>query len=380
MMSRQFSYASVALFICLSVGGCRKKEAVLQERLAVRPGVFLTNEVSRSYKDLKPDDVLVQVGRRVLTRQDFQELVAEKLDLQKKGSPQLKVKDLARLEQKVNQYVFANSLARAALLQEAETRGVEPTQEDLAEAENYVKQLCRQLKVRREEFAKRFAGGETAVAQRIHDEATLKAVLRHEFGELFTVSDADAASLKGELERRRQEAQATNNVVSAVMGQLQARLVSGELKLTDEQAAMQALMPSGVHFAGVVTCRVLDINLPQQSEAIAKLKPMEWSPVVELEESFDLYQLRSVTPHQDPDLVVYSFVKVSAARDIGWEVPDIAQIKGNIAKRRRTEKQAPWVRDLITKYGVLYPNGVELFKPAEEAQPSTASRPAAGKK
>jgi hypothetical protein len=105
------------------------------------------------------------------------------------------------------------------------------------------------------------------------------------------------------------------------------------------------------------------------------LKLKEWSPVVELEESFDLYQLIAAEHNPDPDRVVYIFFKITAPRDIGWEVPDVAQLKRNIAQSRRTEKQAPWVRELVKKFGVAYPNGVQLFAPPKAALAKPAAKP-----
>jgi len=77
----------------------------------------------------------------------------------------------------------------------------------------------------------------------------------------------------------------------------------------------------------------------------------------------------------DPDLAGYTFLKFSAPRDIGWEVPDIARLKQDIAQQRRKERQAPWVRDLMTRHGVLYPNGVQLFgdPQAAKAEPEGAT-------
>jgi hypothetical protein len=340
--------------------------------------------VVRFYKDLPPGGILVQVGSRTLTRSDFEERVTEGIDLQKSSVSQpLDQAIIDRLEQSARRYVFVNFMARAAMLEEAAARGVKPTENDLKDAETMINQISRRLRLKRADFVKRFAGGETAVTQRIRDEATLQAVIRDEFGSLFETTDKQAAALKAELERLRDEAVATNQFFSACLEQVRERLVSGALAVTNAPAAVQAGLPREVTFVGIVNCQAFNFEFPQARAAIEKLRPGEWSPVIALDETFEIYQLQGIEPNEDKDLVVYNFFKLSAPRDIGWEVPEIAQLKQNIARDRRKEKQGPWASELMTKAGVLYPNGVQLFgqaqKPAAQTAPGVLSKqPAAG--
>ncbi|MBM4163838.1 MAG: hypothetical protein FJ222_05300 [Lentisphaerae bacterium] len=386
MMTKATARTLAAVALVSGAVGCGRKEGVPEkQQLSLTPGVHLTNTVVRSYKDLQPGDVLVQVGSHALTRSALQERVQEWMDLQKTGATARDPAGEARLEQAANQYVFANFMARAAMLNEAARRRVAPDAADLQAAEDYINQICKRLRVKRAAFAQRFEGGEAAITQRIRDEATLKAVLRDEFGSLFNVSDEDAANLKRDLERLRDRAQATNRVFAACLAQVRERLVSGELQVTDDQESLQAALPEDVTFEGINTLQAFDFDFPQTREALARLKPGEWSPLVEVDEAFEIYQLRAVETNADPDLTVYTFVKFSVLRDIGWEVPDIEQLKKDIARRRRNERQAPWVRDLMTKHGVLYPNGVQLFAQAQKpaAQPAPGmlmKQPAAGVK
>ena len=384
-MMKRLMCAIAVCAISVGVAGCGDQErAPVVPALTLRPGVHQTNAVTRSYRDLQMDDVLVQVGRRTLTRIDFDERVSEWIDLQKSNVSQpLEPATLNRLEQSGRNYVFRNYMARAAMLEEAQARGVEPTENDLKDAGTMINQISRRLRLKRADFAKRFAGGEAAVTQRIRDEATLQAVIRDEFGSLFETTDNQAAALKAELERLRDEAVATNIFFSACLEQVRERLISREWAVPSDPAAVQAELPQGVTFGGIVSSQAFNFDFSQAREAIEKLQPGEWSPVIALDETFDLYQLQGIEPDADKDLVVYTFSKFSAPRDIGWEVPDIEQLKKNIARERRTEKQAPWVRDLITKAGVLYPNGVQLFGQAEKPAAQTASgvlikQPAAG--
>jgi hypothetical protein len=373
-MMKMIVHVVTAGAISLGLFGCGRKPAAPSEQaLTLRPGAHQTNNVVRFYKDLPPDGLLVQVGRRTLTRSDFDERVSEWIDLQKSNVSQpLEPATLNRLEQSGRNYVFRNYMARAAMLEEAQARGVEPTENDLKDAGTMINQISRRLRLKRADFAKRFAGGEAAVTQRIRDEATLQAVIRDEFGSLFETTDKQAAALKAELERLRDEAVATNQFFSACLEQVRERLVSGALAVTNAPAAVQAGLPREVTFVGIVNCQAFNFDFPQARAAIEKLQPGEWSPVIALDETFDLYQLQGIEPDADKDLVVYTFSKFSAPRDIGWEVPDIEQLKKNIARERRTEKQAPWVRDLITKAGVLYPNGVQLFGQAQKPAAQTA--------
>ena len=363
-----FMYAALAVLLGLGVAGCGKSGPTTHSGpLTLKPGVFQTNEVVRSYKDLLPEGVLVQVGTHRLTRTDFEEAVGERLALYRKTGPRLSEQDEKGQEREALDFVFANFMARAAMLTEAEKRGITHTEADLKDAENYINQLCGRLRVKRAAFANRFPGGEADVARRIREEAMLKALLREQFGPLFNVSDADAQGLKAELERLRDQVQVTNKVLRAALSRVREQVVSGDLKVTDDRASMQAAMPKGVVFDGVVSSSAFDLSFPETRQALTVLKPGEWSPVVDLDESFELYQLRSVEPNEDKDLTVYTFVKISIPRELGWYVPEIAQLKRDLANNRRKERQAPWVRELMTKAGVLYPNGVQLFGPSSES-------------
>ncbi len=354
--------------------GCRRKGGGPQPpELTLRPGVHQTNDVVRFYKDLPPDGVLVQVGNKVLTRTAFQESVAERLDIQRRSTPKMEKADEEGLERSANHFIFANFMARAAMLEEAKARGVTPNEDDLKAAEMMISDIARHLMVTREDLAKRYAGGETAISQRIREEAMLLAVMRDEFGSFFEISDAAAKSLQAELERLRDEAEATNQVFAARLGLVRERLVSGELLATDDKPAVQAALPEGVTFAGVVSTEAFNIDFPQTREALAKLKLGEWSPVVEVEETFEVYQLRDVVGHVDPDMAVYSFLKFSVPRDTGWEVPDLEQLRRDILRSRRKEKQVPWVQGLITKAGVLYPNGIRLFGQSKTVEEKSAT-------
>lgn len=356
--------STVALFGLVSAGCWKEGPVSPGGTLTLRPGVYQTNDVVRSYRDLAPEGVLVQVGARKLTRCGFETAVGEWRVMYQKTGPRLSEQDERQFELEAFNFVFANFMARAAMLMEAEARGIKPTETDLKDAEKYIDQLCGRLRVKRAVFAKRFPGGEADVDRRMKEEATLKALLRAEFGPLFDVTDADALALKSELERRRDQAEATNKVARAVLNHVREQVVSGALKLADNPAVVQAAMPAGVTFEGVVSCRAFDFDAPQSRQALAALKPDEWSPVIELDESYELYQLRSVAANEDKDLMVYTFAKITIPRELAWYVPDINQLKKDIANNRRKMKQAPWVRDLITKAGVLYPNGIQLFGPS----------------
>jgi hypothetical protein len=373
--------------ISLGLFGCgRKLAAPVEQTLTLRPGVHQTNNVVRFYKDLPPDGALVQVGTRTLTRSDFEERVAEWVDLQKVGASKPLDKEAEeRLEQSGRRFVFMNYMARAAMLEEAVLRGIKPSEGDLNDAETFITQMARRMRLKRADFAKRTTGGEAAVAQRIREEATLKALIRSEFGTSLDATAEDAEKLKTALIRLRDEAVATNQVFSARLAQVRERLISGEATVSDDKAAVQAQLPPDLTFDGVMTCQAFNIDYPQSREALSQLKQGEWSSVVALDETFEIYQLRTVESNDDKDLVVYTFVQFSAPRDSGWEVPDVGQLKSDISRRRRQEKQTPWGLALITKAGVLYPNGIQLFgqaqKPAAQTAPNVLmKKPTAGVK
>ena len=368
---------NVALVALLSVAltSCRKAEAPVPEfasPLTLEPGVFKTNDVVRFYKELPPDAALVQVGSRTLTHADFQRLVDEKLAPYQKPGPRQKPTENERRERSACDYVFANFMARAAMMVEAEARGITPTAADMADAEKYLDTLCRRLRVTRDAFAIRFASGQEAVARRVREEATLKALLRDEFDDALEVSDAQAEAFQAELLRLAAETDATNHVFVARLETLRAHLLSDEITATNNCQSVTNGLPEGVLFTDEESYSGFEINLQQQHMALDKLTPGEWSEVVPLEDSFDLYGLRAITRDDDPGQTEYTFMTFSIQREDAWEIPEINTLKRDIAKGLRRERQVPWVRDLIRKAGLVYPNGIHLF--ADPSQPVAARR------
>lgn len=367
--------------LCLGMAGCRKADNPVQPRqgasLTLRPGVYQTNDVVRFYKTLPPDGVLVQVGSRKLTNAEFQSLVDERLGPNRKYGPRQDTKQTERMELEAMKYVFANYMTRAAMLEEAELRGIKPSADDLKDAEQYIHAVCLRLRIKREDYGVNFAGGPGALERRVRDEATLKALMRAEFGKAFEVSDREAASLKNELERLRAETETTNRIFAARLETLRARLASGEVKVSDDDAkTLKGGLPEGVEYNGVESRAAFEINHPRQLAALSRLKPGEVSEAVELEDTFDLYRLLAVKTAAEDEQTEYTFISFSVPREAGWEIPGIEQLKRDISLRKRREKQVPWARELIRKAGVLYPNGVQLFGDPSKAKDPRARSPA----
>ncbi len=380
MRNKIFFALCLLALTCLLTTGCRKRATVAPQAAdgapKLEPGVFKTNEVSRYYKTLPPDGVLVQVGKRALTHAEFQSLVDERVDPHLKTGPRQDTAEVERKEIEAMNYVFANFMTRAAMLEEAESRGVAPSADDLKAADQYINAVCRRLRVTREEYAARFAGGQDALDRRIREEATLKALMRAEFGDAFEVSDREAGALKAELERLQAETEATNRIFVARLEALRARLASGEVKVSDDEAkTLTGGLPEGVEFSGVENRTAFEINHPRQRAALSGLKPGELSQVVELENTFDLYRLLNVKTAAEAEQTEYTFLTFSVPREAGWEIPDIARLKRDIAMRKRRERQVPWARGLVKKAGVLYPNGIRLFGDPDAAKTPHAQPP-----
>lgn len=377
------SIVGVALLIGVTCG-CRRPGLESRDtRLVLRPGVYQTNNVVRSYLDLTPEGVLVQVGSHTLTRKEFELRSSERIALDKKMTSAPKKEQESRIEQAARHFVFKNFMARAAMLDEAASRGIQPLESDIAGAWKYVDEVCKRLRMDRATYGTRFYDNDEALICRIREEATLQALLRSQFGDMFIVSDEDALKLKTTIEELQTATVATNASFLSRLEQTRNRLVAGEIVLSKDAAERHPELPEDVQYNGVVSSQVMFLDSPEISRVMAKLKIGEWSPVVQLDESFEIYQLLEINSNLDPDLTTYRFKKVSAPRDMGWEIPEIEQIKRDLSRKRRNEKQTPWGLALITKAGVLYPNGVQLFgqaqKPAAQTAPGALmKRPAAG--
>jgi hypothetical protein len=329
--------------------------------MALQPGVFQTNQINLSYLDLPPEGVLVQVGARRVTRAVFDELVEEWLRLNQQNRRSKKNADESRMRWQAVSYIFNNLMARAALLQEADARGITPGTNHLASAERHMQVMAEKMGGR-DVWAKKANGGEAAIAKRMREEAVIKALVDAEFGNTLIVKESEANALREELLAKGAASDATNKFFYTTMTNLRERIVSGKLgSVTSEWKTVRALLPDGVSSSGAETQKAIHLG-EEKVVLLTGLTLGECSAVFEEDTYFKFLMLCDKTIDQEtPILSSFTFIEFRAPLDPGWDIPSLKVLRLNLANERLAEKMEPWVRDLIRKAGVVYPNGVHLF-------------------
>jgi ribosomal protein L10 len=358
------------LAVLTVVCGCGKQGVSADKALV--PGSVVTNPVVRGYWELKDTDVLVQVGRQALTKAALEASVQESMDLYEASSrgrsaraiPQMSNPEFQR--QKLRAPLFSRYIVQTALAQEAVAQRVEPTEEDLKKADVTVNRLCKSMSMSRDDYAARLPGGKAELEQRMKDHANTMALKRKQFGDnAFAVSDEDAMRLREALKEVQAKALASNQVVRAAMESAKKILETcknvAQATTSNAVAEIQAKLPEGVTFHGLVMARKDDLDGDEAAMELGRLMPGVWSSVVQMGERFELYYLHKVDLSQGADNVTYMFACATAPCAEEWPLPELSSIKGDIMRRKIREKNDPWIQEVLKKQGVLFPNGVAFM-------------------
>lgn len=346
--------------------GCERRsvEAQAVDKNPAKQGQVMTNRVGSVLKDLRPDDCMVQVDDRCLTKWRFEELYGEEIALNKHLEKSLTKEQWEQFCRKTAYNTVNVFVVRETMLQEARRQKIEPQAEDLKSAERFIDEICARLKLGREKYAERFKRGMEEVNTRIREEAVLKALLRKQFVGKLEASLDEAKTLHDELVKENRAASETNSIRLTAMRNIHDQAVAGILTVPDGEItkANFHLPPGGI----VERLPDLDIDKLEESDlkaALLKLKPGQWTSVLDLEESFDLYRLE--TQHRVEGATKYGFLRISVEKDLGYDVPEVDKLRADIAERKRNALQVPWIKEIASKIALCYPNGVTWFDQAE---------------
>ncbi|HNX33080.1 MAG TPA: hypothetical protein PKM57_00530 [Kiritimatiellia bacterium] len=351
-------FAAVAGVLgAMVLAGCAEHA---HERLA--PGEVYTNQVSAAFADLRPDDVLVKINAHALTKAGLDERIADDLAVSQAVNADFFAKASAELERyklQLRARCLNRFLVHAVVLDEARRRKVQPAADDLKAANEMIEKICTLRKITRQAYVETFAEKEKAVARRMTDEATMRALFRAQFGDKLLASDKEALDLQNEIKEGNKGAEQTNALVKASLEQLAEKLrATAGGKPSDLLPEITRQLPAGMVAEKVEKRLEKEFTDAEVTEALAGLPVLQWSPVVELEETFDLYFIADRQKDDEAKQYRYDLIRVYAKRDLGFVEPSLEELKNDIARRKREALQAPWVLELLKKARVSYPKGV----------------------
>lgn len=340
-----FRFLPLALLFLL--GGCKREQPAAEVGTPGLPGQVLTNQVSRVFSDLGERDVLVRVDDAVLTKADFTAEVEGQLAFQRAARHDMTDQQVEYLRNQIKKYVLAWFVNRQAMLAEARRMNVVAEEADTLAAEKGVSEICRVRGITRDAYA-RENGGEDRVAARVAEEALLLALTREAFkDDPLDISQADAETILGNIRRDNAFIAETNAVRRAALEAVALRISAGMQTFDPINGVASPSLPEPMTVELVEKTEAFGLD-EAAVEVLNSLNIGEWSPLLEQEESFDLF-LNSAGNTR---------VRVSMPKELGYREPKIAEIQRDVGNARREVFQRPWLSGLIRKTTIYYPNGV----------------------
>ena len=373
MASRITSYLLIVCAAFLLIFGCSKsssEQPESKEGLAVSsenrvftesvPGLIITNQVCSSWADLPSEASLVIIGTNHYTKAD--------LDTQLQGFlAQMKrdIKDPYEAEKRIQdaQYSFRNSLIakfvnETVFLLEAEEQGLTPLADDLAMAWGGVSNVCLRLGLSYEAFVTSFPGGRAALERGIYMNCVTKRLFDLHYASQLAVSEAEVDKLHADLVRLNQESEATNRIYKAEVESFRQKISVEPIEFGDDEEENARLLPEGYSVELFKSKPPSGFEDEEVIPGILRgLSTNQWSSVVELEDSFDLYYVTEIIPRTVQQPTLYTGIRISREKDHGYLVPDKAQLMKDERQRKNMDLIPAECERLSLKFGIVYPQG-----------------------
>ena len=355
-MKKQYVQALAGIVGVLCVVGCSDRS---HDRLAL--GEVYTNRVQVAFDALQPADILAKVNRRTLTKLDLDERVMDEFAIAVAANAEYFSKapqEVENYRKKMRSLCLNQFVVYSVVLEEADRRNIEPTPEDMQAASEMIDKICAVRKISRKEYVATFARKEVAVAERMRKEATMRALFREQFGPKLAVTDEEVTKLQEELKENNRFAEFTNTMFRTTLERLSEKLHEGADRLPDSLTAVTNPLPRGIFVECVEERLDREFDDPNTAMELAGLKLRQWSPIIDMEETLDLYYIIDRQKDADSNQTRYKFIRFYAKKDLGFLVPEFAELKNDIARRRREALQPPWIIELHKKVRISYPKGV----------------------
>ena len=347
------------------LSGCGERGPIVATKsspdMRAVPGVVVTNAlVDVEYSKLPGDAVMACVGDRLYLKGDLDHDMAEQLILVKKmaPSPAEAQKRISEMGPSLPWDMVSRFLSRSAFALEGERCGVVATDEDLTVARRSRAAFVKATGRTDEAYCAAYPGGKIQAERVLNDEALNRAVFRHLFTNSLEVTEKEIDEMLKDLTAQNEVSAATNRILKAKVQDYRRRLIAAKTVFSDNDERNQALVEPGyavdVFTNAPATIFSDEVAVPA---ALQKLNNGEWSEVFEGEETYDIYQRTGFLAKNFQAPALYSGVKVSLPRDLGFLVPDRARARADIRYFKNVGIVQPKTRELLKEFGVRYPNG-----------------------
>lgn len=341
---RMAARACGCLLAVLLASGCGRNWNTCK----AEPGKPLTNQVERLMQSLGPRDLVVRVNNHGLTRAQYDVWYAEACETQiPAGLPGPQERDK---REQLKMFTVANYITRAVLIDEAERRQIEATSNDVKMASNFVRQLQGLAKLTAPLYAQRWKDAGMDLGERQADEARLVALFRAQEAEVAPVTREEAEKMFHDLAEGNKASEVTNGIRRATL-QGHVNAVKAGLFIP-----APAKKEGEVYVDVALIADPADLPYDDNEEfinAIKRLKPDEWTAVLEMPETFECY-------HRMPG-DSNTWQRYSIDKDLGYQVMELDDLQKDMTKGRVRGERQKWIQGLVDKSAIVYPNGVSWF-------------------
>ncbi|MCQ2392807.1 MAG: hypothetical protein MJ249_00840 [Kiritimatiellae bacterium] len=369
-MSKILTVAILLLFVGIGCGQSNRQKA--DSAASVVPGQILTNATSEAYADLSANALLVAVGGSAYRKADLEAELVLMQALMRANSASAAEGEQQFKESVVSlrRVLFGDWVNRTTFFQEATARRIVPTQEDLAVSSRAITNLCQGLRTDLNGLAQIYPGGRGGLEARVRQEAVNRALFRVLFTNALEVTDAEVDELHARLVKLNGDSAVTNAARKAKLQQLRTQLIAQKVVFSDDEEKNAAKVPEGftvsVFESSPGTGFEDDEIVP---ERLRNTKVGDWTDVLELENTYDIYYVSNVVAKTAATPTLYTGVRVAVDRDHGYLVPEKNQLRVDIRRRRNEAVVVPVSDALQRKYGVFYGHGVKWMDNPRAAGP-----------
>lgn len=304
---------------------------------------------------------MVCVGNQCYTKAELDHDIKEVYTLIRRSAPDgaTAEKKIAEIAPKIAWDLVSNFMYSSVFGLEAEATGIVPNSEDINMAKMVKQQMAKRLGQEWDAYAAAWPGGADKCERAIFREARNKAYFRKEFSEKLKVTEEEMDRELEALKAANEECEATNRIYKAKVAEYRERLIASPPEFTNDDSENEALVEEGysVNVFENSPTSYFDDEI-EILAALQKLKPGEWSEIFDTDTTFDFYLLKEYHPKNFQSPALYSGVKISYPRDLGYLVPDRNRLRNDLRYIKNRQYVLPKAQELAEKFGVWYPNGM----------------------
>lgn len=357
-MGKLSRYVFVGFALVAALVGCRRETSVV-------PGRIVTNEVDCAYADLPDDAVIVAIGNQVYRKADLETDSQPIRQMIRKGSRSDKAAaaEFAKNASRIRSSLVMEFVSSSSFYLEAQARNVEAEQEDFDISMSCRSNLLTRMGMSESEMENKFSGLVARLNEKMEREAVNRALFRILFTNALEVTDAEVDKLHAELQQLNEASAKTNELIFAKVAALRTKFCQTQPKFGDDEDENAKLLPEGFSASCFDHAPANSFDSPNAVVTLQKTAKGMWSEPIELEDEIAIFYLRGIEPNSVDHPALYSGIKVSTGKDLGYLVPEKAALKSDLRKGRNEQIVIPRCQEIQRKFGVRYPHGFVWIEP-----------------